>query len=156
MQVAWGLLPLGLPLAIVLILGMGALTLPHADGFERLLAGGLLTTALIVVIVALLGALGVLTTPVLAATLVVSAVAVVLAVRARQPPWRLPWRLAVSRETAPLLLVAATGIVLVGSGRFAAYGSTVPAPSVGESRPVGAACAVDSNRRATWSGVRSG
>jgi hypothetical protein len=97
---------------------MGALTLPPADGLERLLAGGLLTTALIVVIVALLGALGVLTTPVLAATLVVSAVAVVLAVRARQSPWRLPWRVAVSRETAPLLLVAAVALGLAVSAAY--------------------------------------
>jgi hypothetical protein len=117
-QVAWGVLPLGLPLAIVLVLGLGALTLPRADGLERLLAGGLLTTALTVVTVALLGALGVLTTPVLAATLVVSAVAVVLAIRARQAPWRLNWRLAVSREAAPLLLVAAVALGLVVSAAY--------------------------------------
>jgi hypothetical protein len=112
-RVAWGLLPVGVPLAIVLILGMGALILPRADGLERLLAGGLLTTALVVVTVALLGALGVLTTPVLVAALAVSTLAVVLAVRARQSPWRLPWRAAYSRETAPLLLVAAVALGLV-------------------------------------------
>jgi len=109
-RVAWGLLPVGVALVIILTLGLGALTLPRADGFERLLAGGLLTTALIVVIVALLGTIGLLTTRVLAMTLVVSAVAVVVAVRVRRSPWRLPWRAAVSLETAPLLLVATAAV----------------------------------------------
>lgn len=114
----WGLLPVGLPLVALLVGGLGALVVPRtadgpaADGagFERLLAGATLTLALIVVVIWLLGAVGLLNTPVLFGVLVV--VTAVAVVTARRSWWWPPWRKAVSTETLPLLLVAAVGVVV--------------------------------------------
>jgi hypothetical protein len=117
-RVAWGLLPVGVPLLAVLTLGLGALALPRAGGFDRVLAGGLLTLTLIVVVVRLLGAVGLLTTPALLGLLIVATLAVVVGAWVRRVGWGLPWRQAASVETLPLLLVA---IVAVGIAIVAAY-----------------------------------
>jgi len=113
----WGLLPLALPLVGLTIVGIGTLVLPPAredtpverdgGGFERLLAGAVLTVALVVIDVRLLGAVGLLTTPMLFGSLVVVALVVVVAVRVRGLSWWVPWPQAVSLETVPLLIVVA-------------------------------------------------
>ncbi len=87
------------------------------SGFERLLAGALLTVTLVVVVVRLLGAVGLLTTPVLLGVLVAIAIGATIAGRARRmsrrlPSRRLPWRRAVSLETLPLLIVSAVAVLL--------------------------------------------
>ena len=77
-----------------------------------MLAGATLTVALIAVWVRLLGAVGLVTTWMLLGSLAVVAVAVVVAVRVRGLPWRLPWRRAVSAETVAVLVVSAVAVVI--------------------------------------------
>lgn len=116
-EVAWGLLPVGVALLAVLTVGLGALALPGANGFDRLVAGGVLAMAATVATVSLLAAVGVLSTPALLAAVVAGAGAVVVAVRVRRAPWRMPWRAAVSAETLPVLVVtaAALGLAIVAA-----------------------------------------
>jgi hypothetical protein len=110
--VAWGLIPVGVPLLVILTLGIGALTLPSQGALERLLAGALLTLTLVVVLVRLTGAVGMLRAPVLLAALAGTAAAVIALTWRRRAGWRLPWRNAVSLENLPLLVVAAAAVVL--------------------------------------------
>ena len=79
---------------------------------ECLLAGALLTVAVVAIVVRLLGAVGLLTTPVLVGVLVAAAIGATIVLRARGISWRLPWRRAVSLETLPLLAVATAATAL--------------------------------------------
>ena len=90
----------------------GAERAPDGSGFECLLAGALLTVAVVAIVVRLLGAVGLLTTPVLVGVLVAAAIGATIVLRARGISWRLPWRRAVSLETLPLLAVATAAIAL--------------------------------------------
>ncbi len=90
----------------------GAERAPDGSGFERLLAGALLTVAVVAIVVRLLGAVGLLTTPVLVGVLVAAAIGATIVLRARGMSWRLPWRRGVSLETLPLLAVATAAIAL--------------------------------------------
>ncbi|NTY62015.1 hypothetical protein [Mycolicibacterium sphagni] len=108
----WGLLPLGLPLGGLLLLACGALILPRPAS-QRLLAGAVLTLAGVVAAVVGLGAAGRLTGMLLLAVLAWATLAVLLVAHRRNVPWwRLPWRSAVSIETAPVLLVGLAAVVL--------------------------------------------
>ena len=107
----WGLLPAAVPLGWVTVRGLGALVLPRA-GMQSVLAGATLTVALIAVWVRLLGAVGLLTTWVLVGSLTVVAAAVIVTVRLRGVPWRLPWRRAVSAETIPVLMISLVALVI--------------------------------------------
>jgi len=112
MRVPWGLLPLGLPLALVLVPATGALILPQA-GLRRVLAGALLTVTGIVVAVAALGTVGALHGPMLLAVMALATLTVLLVARRRGLSWwQLPWRRAWSVETLPLLLVELVAVVL--------------------------------------------
>ncbi len=106
---AWGLVPL----VAVLTLGLGALIAPRATGFERLLTGAVSTLTVTVTATWLLAALGVLSALALLAVLCCGAVTVGIAVRLRRAPWQLPWRMAISWPTAPVLAVAAAAVALV-------------------------------------------
>lgn len=118
MRVPWGLLPLGLPPALVLVLAGGALVLPRG-GAQRLLAGSLLTLTGVVVSVVALGTIGVLTAPMLLAVASWTALAVLVAAHRRGLSWwQVPWRRAWSVETLPVLLVA---MVAAGLAVVAAY-----------------------------------
>ena len=90
----------------------GAERAPDGSGFERLLAGALLTVAVVAIVVRLLGAVGLLTTPVLVGVLVAAAIGATIVLRARGMSWLLPWRRGVSLETLPLLAVATAAIAL--------------------------------------------
>jgi hypothetical protein len=90
----------------------GAARAPNGSGFERLLAGALLIVAVIAIVVRLLGALGLLTTPVLVGVLVAAAIGATIVLRVRGMSWRLRWRRGVSLETLPLLAVATAAIAL--------------------------------------------
>jgi hypothetical protein len=110
--VPWGLLPVGVPLSVLLVLGLGALTTPRA-GVERLLAGALLTTSLLVVAVQFLGRIGRLTPPLPLAVVALSTLAVLAAARLRGVCWwRVRWRRTMGVETLPVLLVAAAAVVI--------------------------------------------
>lgn len=85
---------------------------PVGAGFERVLTGALVCLTFVVLLVRLLGAIGLLTTPMLVGSLVAATLAVLLVARRRHTVWRLPWRLAASLETLPLLLVAAAGLAI--------------------------------------------
>ena len=85
---------------------------PDGSGLECLLAGALLTVAVVAIVVRLLGAVGMLTTPVLVGVLVAAAIGATIVLRARGISWRLPWRRAVSLETSPLLAVATAATAL--------------------------------------------
>jgi hypothetical protein len=110
--VPWGLLPVGVPLVVILTLGIGALTLPRQGALERLLAGALLTLTLVVVLVRLTGAVGLLRAPVLLVALGGAAAAVIVVSWRGRAGWRAPWRKAVSLENLPLLVAAAAAVVL--------------------------------------------
>lgn len=85
----------------------------------RLVGGALLTTTAVVVAVEVLGTVGALTGPHLLATLSLATLIVVLIGRRRGVARRrLPWRRAVSLETAPLLAV---GLAAVTLATVAAY-----------------------------------
>ena len=90
----------------------GAERAPNGSGFERLLAGALLIVAVVAIVVRLLGALGLLTTPVLVGVLVAAAIGATIVLRVRGMSWRLRWRRGVSLETLPLLAVATAAIAL--------------------------------------------
>ena len=90
----------------------GAERAPDGSGFERLLAGALLTVAVVAIVVRLVGEVGLLTTPVLVGVLVAAAIGATIVLRARGLSWRLPWRRGVSLETLPLLAVATAAIAL--------------------------------------------
>ena len=90
----------------------GAERAPDGSGFERLLAGALLTVAVVAIVVRLLGAVGLLTTPVLVGVLVAAAIGATIVLRVRGMSWRLRWRRGVSLETLPLLAVATAAIAL--------------------------------------------
>ena len=112
----WGLLPIAIPLGVMTVRGLGLLIAPRASGFDSVLAGGVFALALVAVGVRVLGAVGLLTTPVLFGSLAV--VTAVVAVAARRRGWWLPWRRAVSWQTLPLLGVA---VVAVAIATVAAY-----------------------------------
>ncbi|MBV8927914.1 MAG: hypothetical protein JO152_02150, partial [Mycobacteriaceae bacterium] len=107
----WGLLPLALPLAWLTVRGTGALVLPRACAFESVLAGGVLTLALVIVGVRVLGSVGLLNTWVLLGSLMV--VTLLVSVAARGAAWRLPLRRAVSGPTVAVLLVVVAGVAIV-------------------------------------------
>lgn len=129
----WGLLPVAVPLVWLSVLGIGLLVYPRpapratgetspADGasdpegttvIERLLAGAIVTLALIAVGVRVLGALGLLRTSVLFGLLVAGAATTTWSVRKRGQSLKLPWREAVSRETVPLGAVVVATLALV-------------------------------------------
>jgi hypothetical protein len=110
--VPWGLLPVGVPLSVLLVLSLGALTTPRA-GVERLLAGALLTTSLLVVAVQFLGRIGRLTPPLPLAVVALTTLAVLAAARLRGVCWwRVRWRRTMGVETLPVLLVAAAAVVI--------------------------------------------
>jgi hypothetical protein len=112
----WGLLPIAVPLGWVTVRGLGMLVLPRASGFDSVLAGGVLTLALVAVGVRVLGAFGLLTTPVLFGALVVFALCVVVAARG---VWRrLPWRRAVSMQTLPVLVVAGVAVAFAVAAEY--------------------------------------
>ena len=90
----------------------GAERAPDGSGFELLLAGALLTVAVVAIVVRLVGEVGLLTTPVLVGVLVAAAIGATIVLRARGMSWRLPWRRGVSLETLPLLAVATGAIAL--------------------------------------------
>ena len=92
--------------------GVGAERAPGGSGFELLLAGALLTVAVVAIVVRLAGEVGLLTTPVLVGVLVAAAIGATIVLRARGMSWRLPWRRGVSLETLPLLAVATGAIAL--------------------------------------------
>ncbi len=92
--------------------GGGAGRAPGGSGFELLLAGALLTVAVVAIVVRLVGEVGLLTTPVLVGVLVAAAIGATIVLRARGLSWRLPWRRGVSLETLPLLAVATGAIAL--------------------------------------------
>ena len=87
------------------------LALPRA-GMQSVLAGATLTTALVVVWVRLLGAVGLLTTWVLFGSLLVVTASVVIGVRFGGVPWRLPWRRLVSAEAVPVVVVSVTAVTI--------------------------------------------
>ena len=87
-RVPWGLLPVGVPLAVVLTVAAGALILPGAGTLERLLAGAVTTVAGIAVTVRMLGAVGLLRGWALLAVLVVATIATVVVAARRGPYWR--------------------------------------------------------------------
>ncbi|BBZ34418.1 ArnT family glycosyltransferase [Mycolicibacterium confluentis] len=109
---AWAGLPIGLVLLTVLVLHLGPVALPDGTGFERLLAGGLLTTALVVLGTWSLAAVGMLNATTLLTVLGLAAVAAVAAARLRGTPVGIPWRSAVSWASAPVLAVAAVAVLL--------------------------------------------
>lgn len=111
-RVAWGLLPVGVPLAVVLAVAAGALILPHGTAPERLLAGATATVAGIAVTVRLLGAVGLLTGFALLVVLAVATVKTVVLAARRGPFWRLPWRAVATPYTVALLVVACAVVVI--------------------------------------------
>lgn len=133
----WGLLPVAVPLVWLAALGVGLLLFPrptgraaggeraHAAGasepdgavIERLLAGATVTLALIAVGIRLLGALGLLLTPVLFGLLVTGTAIPLWFIRKRGQSLKLPWREAFTLETLPLIaVVIATLGVVVAAG----------------------------------------
>ena len=75
-------------------------------------AGATVTAALIALTVRFFGAFGALDTPVLFGTLVVAAATVVIAVCVRGARRRLPWRRAISLQTASLIVIACAAVCL--------------------------------------------
>jgi hypothetical protein len=111
---AWGLLPIALPLSCIMMLGLGALALPHdsVPFGERLLGGMLLTLATVAVGVRVLGAAGVLTTAVVIGAELIVTANVLVAVRIRGlKMWHRRWP--VSLSTLPVLGVAAFALGVV-------------------------------------------
>ncbi|OBF29458.1 hypothetical protein [Mycobacterium sp. ACS4331] len=109
---AWAGLPIGLVLLTVLVLHLGALALPGGTGFERVLAGGVLTTAVVVLgtwSLAVIGALGAAT---LLAVLALAALVAVGAARIRGASVGIGWPTAVSWSTAPVLAVAGVAVLV--------------------------------------------
>ncbi len=115
----WGYLPLAFALAALLVGRLGALAAPHRNGAERLLAGGVLTLAVFVFGVRVLGQMG-LVTPVnlMFALAIVVALASGASSVARRRALRLGWSQAAAPETWGILGVAAFAL---GTAGFAAY-----------------------------------
>lgn len=94
---------------------------PEWSGLERVLATALLAITAIAVVVRLLGALAILTTPVLIGVVVAAAVVTVLVLRWRGMSWQLPLsalRRAASLETLPVLVVTATALALAAAAAY--------------------------------------
>ena len=105
---AWGLLPLALPAVALVAARLGALVFAGGRASERAVGGVTLALALVVVCVRALGAVHLLYPAALGTVLVI--VTVGLSLYRRDARLDLPWREAVSKETAPLLLVVAAAI----------------------------------------------
>lgn len=112
----WGLAPVALALAIVVVVRIGAIAFPSGPPRERLLLGGIATTAAIALGVRILGAVGALTQEVLFGCLFVVAAALVMWRRDRR--LGLDARAFLSIETAPVVVVA---IGALGVAAFTAY-----------------------------------
>lgn len=111
--VAWVVASVGVVLSVALILLLGALGLPDGDGFARVLAGGTLTTAFVVVGTWALAALGAASTATVVALPAVGAAGAAVAVRRSGVAWWPPGlRTWVSPTTAPVLLVGGAAVAL--------------------------------------------
>lgn len=95
----------------------GVVPAPQWSGLESLLAAALLGFAAIAVVVRLLGAAGMLTTPILAGVAGAAAVTTALVVQSRMS-WRLPWRRTVSLETLGVLVVTAAALALAAAAGY--------------------------------------
>lgn len=118
MSTRWGLLPIGLPLAWLVVVRVGSLVFPGAALHKRVLTGGVLTLALIAVGVQALGTFGLLTTGWLLGVLAAVAVGFSALSKAREGRF-FPaasgnsFRAFASRETALPLLAVAAGLAIV-------------------------------------------
>lgn len=112
----WGLAPVALALALVVAIRIGAIAFQSGPPRERLLLGGIATTAAIAVGVRVLGAVGALNQETLFGALFVAAASLVLWRRDRK--LGLDVRAMVSIETAPVAVVA---IGVLGLVAVAAY-----------------------------------
>jgi len=110
--VAWAWAIIGIAAVTILTVGLGALVLPTGTVFDRVVAGAVLTVAMVVASTAALAGAGVLSAISILAVLGAAVVAVGIAVRIRAPGWR-PAALT-AWHTAPVLLVGAAGLTLIG------------------------------------------
>lgn len=109
----WGLLPFAVVLAAIGAMRFGAVMLPSEAPRHRALLGATAAAAAIAVGTRLAGAAGVLGQDSLFAVLL--AVTVVFLVIGRERQLGIAWRELVSRETAPLVVVACAGLAITAA-----------------------------------------
>ncbi|MGH7437032.1 MAG: hypothetical protein ACRENE_15265 [Polyangiaceae bacterium] len=111
----WGLLPIALPLAWVVVVRLGAIGFAAAPPIERLLGGATCAVALFVAGIRILGSLHGLHSGVMLAALAL--LAATLAATGK-PVAPLPWRRAFTAGTLPLALLAGLSLGLTAAAAF--------------------------------------
>lgn len=112
----WGLLPVAIVLAALVASRLGAITFQRGLPRERALFGALATNVVIVVGVRVFGAFGCLSQGCLFGALFVVAVSLALVYRDRRVG--LSWRALVSREAAPIAVLAATALMVASASAY--------------------------------------
>jgi hypothetical protein len=104
----WGLLPFAVPCALFVAMRLGALAFPEGRGSDRAVAGCLLSAALVLSMVRVLGVFHALAgLPLLG---LLAGAALVLALITHRPRTVVPWSQLASRATVPVLVAAAVAL----------------------------------------------